>query len=111
MDDLKHVHDSCQANRRTYCDEDLLRNLVANQNDRQVGIHMLCMAEKSGLMGHDGGLKLGTIKEKIGLGAPPGSSVDQLVNKCARTKHTAEQTAVQLFICFVQNDIHYYHQL
>lgn len=111
VNNLKQVHDACQADRLTYCDEDILRKLVANQNDKQAGIHMLCMAEKAGLVQHNGSLNVDTIKNKIALGAKPGASVDGLVTKCARSKDSAESTAVQLWICFVQNDIHYYHRL
>lgn len=108
---LQQVHDSCQADRKTHCDEDILRNLVANQNDRQAGIHMLCMAEKAGLMEHNGSLNVDVIKKKIALGAEHGTSVDALVTRCARSKNTAESTAIQMWICFVKNDIHYYHRL
>lgn len=69
------------------------------------------MAKKAGLMQHNGSLNIDTIKSKIALGAKPGSSADALVTKCARSKNTPEITAIQMWICFVQNDIHYYHRL
>lgn len=72
---------------------------------------MLCMAEEAGLMKHDGTLNVDTIKDKISLGAKRGASVDSLVTECAKSKNSAESTAVQMWICFVQNDIHYYHRL
>lgn len=72
---------------------------------------MLCMAEKAGLVQHNGSLNVGTIRKKVALGAKPGTSVDTIVNTCAQRKGSAEATAVQLWICFVQNDVHYYHRL
>lgn len=107
---LKQVHDACQADRRTYCDESILKRLVDNQNDKQVGIHMLCMAERAGLM-RNGYLNNEVIRTKVSLGAKERSTVDGLVRKCAQSQGNPEATAVQLWICFVQNDIHYYHRL
>lgn len=72
---------------------------------------MLCMAEEAGLMKHDGTLNMNTIRQKITLGAKPGSSIDSHLSKCARRKENAETTSMQLWICFIQNDIHYYHRL
>lgn len=72
---------------------------------------MLCMAEKAGLMHHNGHFKTDAMKRKIALGAKRGSPVDSLVETCAQSKGTPEHTAVKMWICFVQNDIHYYHRL
>lgn len=66
------------------------------------------MAKRTGLMKKNGKLDIDTIEEKVALGAPPGASVNSLVSLCARKENTAELTAVHLFVCFYQNDIHYY---
>lgn len=108
---LRKVHETCQADRNTYQDEKILRRLLENQNDRQVGIHMLCMAEAAGLMTHDGTLNRKTIKEKIAIGAKKGASVDNLLSECAQNKNDAVATAMHLWVCFIQNAVHYYHRL
>lgn len=107
---LKQAHDACQADKKTQCDVALLKKLVDNQNNKQVGLHMLCMAEKAGLMQHNGTLNVDNIKKKVAVGSKPGSAIDGLVTKCARSKNNAETTAVQMWICFMQNDIHYYYK-
>lgn len=88
-----------------------MRNLVENQFNKQVGIHMLCMAEKAGLMKHNGRLNEDTIIDKIVLGAKSGALITSLTSQCAQSKETPEATAVQLWLCFVQRNIHYYHRL
>lgn len=101
------MHNACQANPKTHCPVTLLKNLVANQQLPQVGTHFRCMAEGLHLLEH-GHLNLNVIKQKISAGSPRHANVDVLLHKCANFVHTPELTAVKLFICFVQNDIHYY---
>lgn len=72
---------------------------------------MRCMAEKAGLMLHNGHFNIDLMRKKVALGAKHGSPIEGLVKKCAQNKSSPELSAVQMWICFVQNDIHYYHRL
>nr|ALR72494.1 odorant binding protein [Colaphellus bowringi] len=107
---LRQVHLSCQADSKTYCDEDLLRKLGDNVNNPQVGIHMLCMSVKAGLQERNGDLNRSFIKSRIAL-VTEQAKVDGYVQKCAVKKETPEKTAAMLWLCFVQNGINYYHKL
>ncbi|CAH1116804.1 unnamed protein product [Phaedon cochleariae] len=108
---LALIHGECQSDLRTNCDENLLRNLAANANNRQVGVHMLCMTVKEGLQKGNGDLNKEVIRSKIELVSQDSSRVDEHLQKCAVKKESPEKTAVALVLCFVQNRIPYYHQL
>lgn len=108
---MKEIHDACQSDHVTKGDEDDLKLLRENKDDKQVGVHMLCMATKAGLMDSHNHLHKDTIRKKMTLGAAHDADIDELVKKCAVTKDTAEETAVHLFICNYENDVHYYHRL
>ncbi|XP_050506076.1 uncharacterized protein LOC126884223 [Diabrotica virgifera virgifera] len=108
---LAKVHADCQADPKTYVDEDKLRNLQNNINDHQVGVHMFCMAVKAGLLKSNGDLDIPAITSKVSLVVKDHSKVDGLVQKCAKKSDNSGKTANLLFVCFVQNDIQYYHKL
>lgn len=72
---------------------------------------MFCMAEKAGMVDHFGNLNLNVITQKVTVGARVGAPVHNLVKKCAQSKGSPEETALQLWICFFSNDIHYYQRL
>ncbi|XP_028140995.1 uncharacterized protein LOC114335039 [Diabrotica virgifera virgifera] len=108
---LRQVHESCQHDPKTYCDEHKLRNLQHNINDRQVGIHMKCMAVKAGLMKHHGDLDITIIKIKISSVIHDQGKVNKYVHKCAHKAEYPEKTANMLWLCFIQNGIDYYHRL
>ncbi|KAJ8932135.1 hypothetical protein NQ314_014916 [Rhamnusium bicolor] len=108
---LKKVHDSCQANPATYVDEDILRKLNDNINHKQAGIHMLCMSVKAGLQKANGDLDIGVIRSKIDTVLDDKSKVEGFVSKCAVKKESPQKTAVLLWLCFVLNDIPYFHKL
>lgn len=80
-------------------------------DDKQVAVHMLCMAIKAGLMESDGTLHRDTIREKITLGASQDANVDELLSKCVKILTTPEETALKMWACFGKNDIHYYHRI
>lgn len=71
---------------------------------------MLCMAEKAGIM-KNGQFVMATIKQKVTLGAKPGSDINKLMKTCDHSYSTPAYTAIKLWICFMENDIHYYHRL
>nr|APC94200.1 odorant-binding protein 2 [Pyrrhalta maculicollis] len=108
---LAQVHQSCQSDPKTYCDENKLRNLVNNIDDPVVGTHMLCMAVKAGLIKSNGDFDLETMKNKISLVIDDQSKVDGLVKKCSHKTENSGKTANLMWVCFVQNDIQYYHSL
>ncbi|XP_072384169.1 uncharacterized protein [Diabrotica undecimpunctata] len=108
---LAKVHADCQADPKTYENEDKLRNLKNNIDDHQVGVHMFCMAVKSGLLKSNGDFDIPAITSKVSLVIKDHSKVDGLVQKCAKKSDNSGKTANLLFLCFVQNDIQYYHNL
>lgn len=80
-------------------------------DDKQVAVHMLCMAVNAGLMDRDGTLHRDTIRAKITLGARPDANIDELLTKCVKSLSTPEETALKMWACFGKNDIHYYHRI
>ncbi|KAG5890841.1 hypothetical protein JTB14_016274 [Gonioctena quinquepunctata] len=46
---LRQVHLTCQADPKTFCDENILRKLSDNKDNHQAQIHMMCMAVKDSL--------------------------------------------------------------
>nr|AQY18985.1 odorant-binding protein [Galeruca daurica] len=108
---LAQVHQACQSNPKTYCDENKLRNLLKNIDDTEVGTHMLCMAVKAGLMKQNGDFNLDTMKNKIGLVIHDQSKVDGFVRKCSSKGENSGKSANLMWVCLVQNDVQYYHQL
>ncbi|XP_028140996.1 uncharacterized protein LOC114335042 [Diabrotica virgifera virgifera] len=108
---LAQVHRDCQADPKTYVDEDKLRKLPNFVEDKQVGIHMRCMAVKSGLMKQNGDLDIPSITQKFGLVIKDHSKVNGFVQQCAKKADTPEKTAILLTLCCVKNDIQYYHKL
>ncbi|CAH1099832.1 unnamed protein product [Psylliodes chrysocephalus] len=107
---LKQVHDACQSNPKTFCDENKLRNLSNNINDPQVGIHMSCMAIKAGLQHPNGQLNIPTMRIKVGLVVDQ-SKVEGVIQKCAKTAENPGKTANLMWVCFVKNNVEYYHKL
>lgn len=110
-DKLKQIHDVCQANPATHVDEKLLKKLTQNVDNKKVGSHLLCMAVKVGLLTPDGDLVKDAIREKIVIASHDPSKVDELLKKCAVKHETPEKTAVHMLVCFIQNDVHYHHDL
>nr|AXO78389.1 odorant binding protein 11 [Xylotrechus quadripes] len=108
---LKQIHESCQADPATYADENKLKRLSEFIDDEQVGTHMLCMSIKEGLQDEDGDLDEDLIRSKVALVTHDQSKVDDYVKKCAIEADNPEKTAILLVLCFVNNNIHYYHQL
>ncbi|XP_018565034.1 uncharacterized protein LOC108906293 [Anoplophora glabripennis] len=108
---LKQVHDSCQADPKTYADESRLKQLNKYIDDNVVGTHMLCMSRKAGLQKANGDLDVGVIRQKIDLVTADKSKVDGLVKKCAVVNGNPKRTANLLWLCFVQNNIDYLHRL
>lgn len=72
---------------------------------------MHCMAEKAGMVDRFGHLNIDVITKKVTAGARAGAPIHNLVKKCAQNKGSPEETSLQLWICFVSNDIHYYQRL
>nr|XP_023026444.1 B1 protein-like [Leptinotarsa decemlineata] len=108
---LRQVYLACQADPKTYCDEDLLKKFGENAENKQVGIHMLCMSVNAGLQTKEGDLLKDFIRTRIDMVTHDKSKVDEYLEKCAVLKETPEKTAVQLWLCFIKNDIKYYHKL
>ncbi|XP_018565051.1 uncharacterized protein LOC108906310 isoform X1 [Anoplophora glabripennis] len=111
MRKLKEVHDSCQANPTTHVDEKLLKKLKENVEDKKVGTHLLCMAVKVGLLTQDGDLMKNVIRDKIVIATHDVSKVDEVLKKCAVKRETPEKTAIQMLVCFIDNGVHYHHNL
>ncbi|CAG9836042.1 unnamed protein product [Diabrotica balteata] len=108
---LAQVHRDCQADPKTYVDEDKLRKLPNFVEDKQVGVHMLCMAVKAGLMRHNGDFDINTIKQKFALVIKDHSKVNGFVQQCATKSDTPGKSAILFTLCCVKNGIEYYHKL
>ncbi|KAJ8932147.1 hypothetical protein NQ314_014931 [Rhamnusium bicolor] len=106
---LKRIYEQCQSNSDTKVDEDLLRKLSENNDNRQVGAHLLCISVGVGLQKQNGQLDKNIIRNKISLVTQDKTRVDDLVTKCAVQKETPEKTAVKMLNCLDQNNVKYIH--
>nr|ARH65460.1 odorant binding protein 5 [Anoplophora glabripennis] len=104
---INQVHANCQSNPKTFVDESLLKNLPANKDNAQVGVHMLCMSKGAGFQGPNGDINKETIKSKIALVIRDGSKVNELTNKCAVKTGSLEKTSINIFLCLNSNQVPY----
>ncbi|KAJ8932126.1 hypothetical protein NQ314_014907 [Rhamnusium bicolor] len=108
---LQKIHERCQADPSTHVDERLLMKLSENKDNAAVGAHMLCMSVGAGMQKANGDLDKEVIKSKISLVTHDRSKIDGLVEKCAINQDTLKKTAAMLWLCFIQNDVHYIYDL
>ncbi|KAJ8979036.1 hypothetical protein NQ317_005140 [Molorchus minor] len=104
---LNQVHQRCQANPSTYCNEDLLKNLGNNRDNTQVGIHMLCMSKGAGFQTQNGDIDKNVLRSKILMVIRDQGKANEITNKCGVPSGTDETTAVTMWICLVTNQVEY----
>nr|AXO78391.1 odorant binding protein 13 [Xylotrechus quadripes]QHI06947.1 odorant-binding protein 1 [Helopeltis theivora] len=104
---VNQVHAHCQSNPKTFVDENLLKNLSANKDNAQVGVHMLCMSKGAGLQGQNGEINKGAVQSKVALVIRDSSKVNEIVNKCAVKTGSWESTAVSMWLCLNKNQVPY----
>ncbi|XP_018574934.1 uncharacterized protein LOC108913793 [Anoplophora glabripennis] len=108
---LKQIHDSCQASPSTHVDENLLRHMTQHSQNPKVKAHMLCMAQGAGMMSHSGVLKMSVIKSKMAMTMHDEHLIDTTINKCVIQKEDPMETSMDMWMCFMQNNIGYMHAL
>lgn len=108
---LKQVHENCQSNPTTHAEENLMRHMAQNSHNPKLMAHMLCMAQGTGMMSHDGVLNMRVIKTKMAMVMHDEHLIDNMMTKCAIQKEEPMTTSMDMWMCFMRNNIGYMHVL
>ncbi|XP_074039075.1 uncharacterized protein [Leptinotarsa decemlineata] len=97
-DEMKNIHDDCQANPDTRIDESALRS---GYNSPNMGPHTFCMISKSGLMTANGDIQKDILKDYIRKNSHHDvAKVDEIVNDCGKREGaTPVEAAIALKNC------------